>query len=125
MKIAVPTTQNNTVDAHFGHCEFYTIFTIDENKTIEKKEILQSPQGCGCKSNIAGTLSEMGIKIMLAGNMGGGAVNVLTNHGIAVYRGCAGDVTELVKEFVNGQVNDSGTTCDHHDHHEEGHQCNH
>ena len=125
MKIAVPTTQNNMVDAHFGHCEFYTIFTIDENKNIEKKEILQSPQGCGCKSDIAGILSQMGIKIMLAGNMGEGAVNVLSNHGIDVYRGCTGDVTELVKEFVNGHVNDSGETCDHHDHHEEGHQCNH
>jgi predicted Fe-Mo cluster-binding NifX family protein len=58
---------------------------------------------------------------MLAGNMGGGAVNVLNNNGITVYRGCAGDVTELVKEFVNGQVDDSGETCNHHDNHEEGH----
>jgi len=125
MKIAVSTTQNNTVDAHFGHCEFYTVFTIDENKNIENKEIIQSPQGCGCKSNIVGTLRQMGVKVMLAGNMGEGAVNVLSNHGIAVYRGCSGDVTKLVQEFVNGQVNDSGETCDHHGQHGEEHQCDH
>jgi len=28
MKIAVPT-KNEMVDSHFGHCEYYTIFTID------------------------------------------------------------------------------------------------
>jgi len=59
---------------------------------------------------------------MLAGNMGEGAVNMLSNHGIAVYRGCNGDVNKLVKEFVNGQVNDSGETCHQHG---DDHQCDH
>ena len=35
MKIAVPT-RNNVVDDHFGHCEAYTIFTVDTNNKIEK-----------------------------------------------------------------------------------------
>ena len=85
MKIAVPTA-GNVVDDHFGHCQFYTIFTIDNNSVINK-EILPSPQGCGCKSNIASVLSEMGVKYMLAGNMGQGALNVLNSNGIEVLRG--------------------------------------
>jgi predicted Fe-Mo cluster-binding NifX family protein len=125
MKIAVPTTQSNSVDAHFGHCEFYTIFTIGDNKNIESKEIIQSPKGCGCKSNIVGTLRQIGVEVMLAGNMGEGAVNILSNNGIAVYRGCSGDVTKLVEEYVNGHVDDSGETCSHREHHGEDHQCNH
>lgn len=49
MKIAVPT-RNEMVDSHFGHCESFTIFTIDkENKNILSKESLSSPEGCGCK----------------------------------------------------------------------------
>lgn len=48
MKIAVPT-RAYAVDDHFGHCEAYTIFTIDENKNIKSIESLPSPQGCGCK----------------------------------------------------------------------------
>jgi len=31
MKIAVPVTKNNQIDDHFGHCEFYNVFTISEN----------------------------------------------------------------------------------------------
>ena len=51
MKIAVPT-RGKVVDEHFGHCEYYTVFTI-ENKDVLKSEVVKSPQGCGCKSNIA------------------------------------------------------------------------
>ena len=46
MKVAIPT-RGNVVDDHFGHCEAYTVFTVNENKKIEKTEILPSPQGCG------------------------------------------------------------------------------
>lgn len=124
MKVAVPT-RGNEVDGHFGHCEAYTIFTIDTNSKIEKAEILPSPQGCGCKSNIAGVLHEKGVTVMLARNMGGGALNVLNNHGIDVYRGCSGDVNQLVETFLKGKVEDSGEGCHHHEHQGEEHQCSH
>lgn len=124
MKVAVPT-RGNLVDDHFGHCEVYTIFTADANWKIEKTEIIPSPQGCGCKSNIAATLKEMGVSAMLAGNMGGGALNVLNNHGIDVYRGCSGDVRIVAEAFLQGKISDSGEGCKSHEHHGEEHQCSH
>jgi len=124
MKIAVPT-RGNVVDDHFGHCEAYTVFTVDENKRIIGSEMLPSPQGCGCKSNIAGTLQQIGVSVMLAGNMGGGALNVLTAHGIDVYRGCTGDVHQLTESFLQGKIGDSGEGCHHHENHDEEHICNH
>jgi predicted Fe-Mo cluster-binding NifX family protein len=124
MKIAVPTTTNNMVDSHFGHCEFFTVFTI-ENNNIVNSEIIKSPEGCGCKSNIVTVLSELGVSVMLAGNMGQGAVNVLNSNGIDVVRGCDGNITEVVNEFINGQINDSGETCHAHEHHDSEGQCEH
>jgi predicted Fe-Mo cluster-binding NifX family protein len=124
MKLAVPT-RGNAVDDHFGHCEAYTVFTTDENKKIIHSEIMPSPQGCGCKSNIAGVLQQLGVSVMLAGSMGGGALNVLNNHGITVYRGCSGDVRQLTESFLKGSVSDSGVGCNHHENHGEKHQCNH
>lgn len=122
MKIAIPTTQAKTVDAHFGHCEFYTIFTISDQRAVIQTETLASPQGCGCKSNIAGVLREKGVTVMLAGNIGMGAINVLTNQGIEVIRGCEGDVNKLVIKYLSGTLRDSGLTCSHH---EDGHSCEH
>ncbi|MDZ7614738.1 MAG: NifB/NifX family molybdenum-iron cluster-binding protein [Flavobacteriaceae bacterium] len=124
MKIAVPT-RNNDVDDHFGHCENYTIFYVNAQNQIEKSETLPSPQGCGCKSNIADILKEQGVTVLLAGNMGNGALNVLTNHGIDVYRGCSGNVEEIAGEFLLGNIADSGKGCRSHEHHGEEHQCSH
>jgi predicted Fe-Mo cluster-binding NifX family protein len=125
MKVAIPT-RGNVVDDHFGHCEMYTIFTIGDEKTIVDFETLPSPQGCGCKSNIASVLKEMGVSVMLAGNMGGGALNVLNSHGIQVIRGCSGDVRQLVETYLKGYVIDSGIGCQQHEKNSnEEHVCNH
>ena len=116
MKIALPTRQS-IIDSHFGHCEYYTIFTVDNNtKEIVNEETLASPAGCGCKSNIATTLSEIGVEIMLAGNMGQGAVNVLNNSGIEVLRGCSGDVKTVALNWLEGSLTDSGDSCQEHEH---------
>jgi predicted Fe-Mo cluster-binding NifX family protein len=114
MKIALPS-RNNNIDDHFGHCEYFTVMTVDENKHITAEEIVQSPSGCGCKSNIVETLSHMGVTLMLAGNIGGGAVNVLNSRDIQVVRGCSGDVKTVAQEWLAGSVTDSGIVCRKHE----------
>ena len=113
MKIALPSCQNQ-VDEHFGHCESFTVFTIGDNKIISQEKITP-PAGCGCKSNIAQTLAQMGVKVMLAGNMGQGAVNVLNNQGIQVLRGCSGDVINVAESWLTGKLSDSGIGCSQHE----------
>lgn len=120
-KLAIPT-RGNVVDDHFGHCQHYTIFTYGNDREIASKESLPSPQGCGCKSDIASILQEIGVTTMLAGNMGNGALNVLNGHGITVYRGCSGDVLKVAQDYLAGAIKDSGDSCHQH---AENHQCNH
>ena len=79
------------------------------------QERLDSPEGCGCKSNIASVMQEMGITLMLAGNMGIGAYNKLSAHGITVIRGCHGKVDDVLRSYQNGELQDSLESCDHHD----------
>ncbi|MBN2743565.1 putative Fe-Mo cluster-binding NifX family protein [Breznakibacter xylanolyticus] len=122
MKIAIPT-RNNVVDSHFGHCESYTVYQVDEHNQIVHTETVPSPQGCGCKSNIGAVLQQKGVSVLLAGNMGDGALNVLNRHGIKVYRGCSGDVMEVAKTYLAGGIGDSGLSCSHHG--DDGHECQH
>lgn len=118
MKIALPT-RNNMIDSHFGHCEYFTVLTV-EDTTIIKEELVPSPEGCGCKSDIAQTLADLGVSLMLAGNMGDGAVNVLARSGIQVVRGCSGKVREIASAWLSGELVDSGASC-----HEHEHSCSH
>jgi predicted Fe-Mo cluster-binding NifX family protein len=101
---------------------------VSETNQITNVETIQSLQGCGCKSNIAGILAENGVTLMLAGGIGNGAINVLNSHGIEVVRGCEGPADEAVNNYLIGQISDSGISCSHHgsDHsHDHGHQCSH
>jgi predicted Fe-Mo cluster-binding NifX family protein len=114
MKIAIPS-KGNQVDGHFGHCEYFTVFSVDDNNKIVSEHLIDPPAGCGCKSNVVSTLAEMGVKVMLAGNIGNGAVNVLNAHGIEVYRGCSGELREVAEAWLAGNVNDSGVGCTAHE----------
>ncbi len=118
MKIALPS-RGDTIDSHFGHCEYFTVFTVNESEIVNQ-DIVPSPSGCGCKSNIASVLAEMGVTMMLAGNMGDGAVNVLNRSGIDVVRGCQGNVKEVALAWLSGSITDSGDSC-----HEHEHECQH
>jgi predicted Fe-Mo cluster-binding NifX family protein len=114
LKIALPSNQNQ-VGEHFGRCEYFTVFTIDDKNKILSQETITPPAGCGCKSDIASILAQMGVKYMLAGNMGQGAVNVLGNCGIQVLRGCSGNVKEVAENWLSGKLHDSGLACAQHE----------
>ena len=111
MKIAVPT-RDGAVDSHFGHCAYFTVFTVNDQKQITGRETLPAPQGCGCKSGVATVLHDMGV----------GAVNVLARNGIVAIRGCVGEVERLVEAYLAGRITDSGQGCAAH---HEGEACHH
>ena len=113
MKIALPSN-GTEVDEHFGHCQCFTIFEVDDGNKIVAEETLTPPSGCGCKSSIVPQLAGMGVSVMLAGNMGGGAVNILAGNGIKVIRGCSGNVHEVARAWLAGRVDDSGASCQSH-----------
>lgn len=115
MKIALPSLRNE-IDAHFGHCEYFTVFTISDKNEIIAEDKIDSPAGCGCKSNIALTLAQMGVTHLLAGNMGQGAVNILGMNGIQVLRGCSGNVKDVAQRWLAGNLQDSGLACVEHEH---------
>lgn len=112
-KIALPT-RNGAIDNHFGHCEFYTIITVNDENKVVSTQIMPSPQSCGCKSDIASKLQQDGVTVMLAGNMGAGALAKLSACGIEVVRGCSGPVMEVLEDYLNGDIKDSGEECSHH-----------
>jgi predicted Fe-Mo cluster-binding NifX family protein len=120
MKIAVPVQGDNLVDNHFGHCAFFKIYTVSEDSIVQSVEKMDSPQGCGCKSNLAADFQTIGVTVLLAGGIGEGAIRILNAHGVQVVRNCSGDVTELVAGYLTGKIQDGGSSCSAH---QDNHQC--
>jgi predicted Fe-Mo cluster-binding NifX family protein len=121
MKIAIPIDNNKFIDDHFGHCHAYLVYDIDNERNIYQY-IIESPHGCGCKSNIASILKEDGVTVMLAGNMGEGAHNMLQAYGINVIRGCRGPADQALRAYLKGDLEDQDILCAQHRHHH-GHAC--
>lgn len=121
MKVIAIPSKGEMIEDHFGQCENYTIVRINEQNEVSSKESFPTPQGCGCKSNLAEILAEKGVRLMIAGNMGQGAKNVLRASGIKVMCGFSGSVDHALNLHLKEGYEGDETVCHHH----HGHECNH
>ncbi len=120
MKIAV-TYQNGQIFQHFGHTEQFKIYEID-NKEI-KNAVVMDTMGSG-HGALAGFLKALGVDILICGGIGGGARMALQQAGIQLFGGVSGNADDAVKAFLGDVlVFNPDVKCDHHDHHEGGHDC--
>ena len=115
MKIAV-ASDGAMVAQHFGHCEGFTVYTVD-GKEVEKKEFIQNPgHQPGFLPNF---LNDIGVNIVVAGGMGQGAVDIFSSHGIQVITGAGGKADDAVAAHLKGTLSSSGSVCHEHAHADE------
>ena len=114
MRIAIPT-KNDQIDNHFGHSDYFSIFELTSDSRIVFIERLETTKGCGCKTNLAGTLAEKGVNILIAGGIGGGAVTELRKKNIEVHGGYQGTVNEVLKKWTEQPGPVPFTICSQHE----------
>ncbi len=110
MKIAV-AAEAEMVAAHFGHCESFWIFEV-ENKQIVRSESIPNP---GHKPGfLPNFLNDMGVKVIIAGGMGGGAIEIFYEKGIEVITGAQGYVKTVAELYLQGKLKSTGSVCHEH-----------
>ena len=119
MKIAV-ASENQVVSGHFGHCQNFNVFEV-ANKEILSHESIASP---GHKPGfLPNFLHDMGVSVVISGNMGSGAMEGLKKKGITPITGAHGDAEAAVKKYLAGNLTSAKATCHGHGHgHEHGHE---
>jgi len=115
MKIAV-ASEGKMVTGHFGHCEGFAIFET-ENKQITGSEFIPNP---GHKPGfLPNFLNDKGVKVIISGGMGGGAVDIFNEKGIEVVTGASGDAEAAVNGYLQGTLKSTGSVCHEHQHADE------
>jgi C_GCAxxG_C_C family probable redox protein len=115
MKIAV-ACEGKSVTEHFGHCENFNIFYIENNK-ITKSEAIPNPgHRPGFLPNF---LNDMGVNVIISGGMGGGAVEIFNEKGIEVITGAQGNSEAAVNSYLEGKLKSTGSICHEHQHHDD------
>ena len=83
MKIAV-ASEGKMVTGHFGHCESFNIFEVENNRIVKNESIPNPGHKPGFLPNF---LNDMGVKVIISGGMGGGAIEIFNEKDIEVITG--------------------------------------
>ncbi|MDK2808745.1 MAG: hypothetical protein PWP24_1482 [Clostridiales bacterium] len=117
MRVAV-ASEGMMVSEHFGHCEGFTLYDIDDLQ-VKEKSFVQNP---GHKPGFLPVfLKEQMTDVIIAGGMGETAQALFGDNGIEVVVGASGNTDEVVRRFLAGELQSTGSVCREHVH--EGH-CN-
>ena len=113
MKIAV-TYENGQIYQHFGHCENFKVYTVEDGKVVDAKVENAAGSGHGA---LAGFLQEMDVEVLICGGIGGGAQMALRDAGIKFYGGVSGDADDAAYALLAGELSfNPNVRCNHHDH---------
>jgi Mrp family chromosome partitioning ATPase/predicted Fe-Mo cluster-binding NifX family protein len=118
MKEAVPEMEDNKriaivmsggeVSPHFGRAEEFMLIEV-EGGEIRDREILRAPaHECGALPEL---FAQKGVGSVIAGGIGGGAMQYLEKAGIRVYSGAKGSPEDALGSLLAGTLSSSQEIC--------------
>ena len=110
MKICVSASAGSldaNVDSRLGRCPY---FVVVDSETMEfivvSNDSTSAAHGAGIQA--AQTVVNMGVNVVLTGNVGPNAFNVLSATGIKIVTGASGSVKDAVEKYKSGQLKETG-----------------
>jgi len=109
-QIAIPT-ENGELCHHFGHCEQFAIFEIENNGIVSEKLLTPPPHE---PNLLPAWIAKNGVTDVIAGGIGQKAILLLNEQKINVFIGAPVKSSQvLVKEFISGKLAVGANYCDH------------
>ena len=112
MKICVTATVgdlNAQVDPRFGRCQYF-VFVDSDTMAFEAmpNEAIAAPGGAGIQA--AQTVVNKGVDVLISGNIGPNAFQVLSAAGVKIATGAYGTVKEAVEMYKSGKLSETGAS---------------
>jgi len=110
MKLALPTA-NNELSSHFGHCEAFAIFTIEDGKIVKHETVAPPVHEPGSHPRF---LHELGVSVVISGGMGIKAQDLFRQNDIEVIVGvCPLPLKDIVEMCLQNNLEAGDNRCDH------------
>ena len=112
MRYAIPEN-NGTLAAHFGHCQAFAMFDVDDGtQQIVAMETVPSP---GHEPGfLPGWLAEQGVSTIVAGGMGPRALGLFEENRVHVILGAPEETPEgVLRAYLAGNLALGDNVCDH------------
>jgi len=107
MRIAVTSTGKNlesNVDPRFGRAAYFIIVNPEtmDYEVIENIQNLNLPKGAGIQAGL--TIAENNVDVLLTGNCGPKAFNLLQSGGIKIITDAKGRVCDAISMYKKGEL---------------------
>ncbi|NLO04073.1 MAG: ATPase [Bacteroidales bacterium] len=110
-RIAVPINENGILHSHFGHCKYFALIDVEENK-ISSHEIVEPP--AHEPGVLPKWLAQKGVTDVLTGGIGNRAIQNFNQQNINVFAGAPTlPSQELVTGFIDKSLTFTSNCCDH------------
>lgn len=110
MKIAIPTAEGQLA-MHFGHCEKFTVFDVENGEIVKKTELDPPQHEPGVLPRF---LHDKNVNVIIAGGMGMRAQQLFEAADIHVEVGAPADTPEeLVRKHIDGELETGENVCSH------------
>jgi len=112
MKICVSAVQGSLtalVDPRFGRCAYLIIVDAD-SMTFEALPNVGAGAMHGAGVQTAQMVANRGVHVVITGNVGPNAYQVLSAAGIKIITGATGTVREVVERYKSGQLQEDAKT---------------
>lgn len=95
-------TLDSDIDPRFGRCEYFIIVDIDNEKILSSKAIknIGTSKGSGAGISAAEQIGKLGVKILITGNIGPKAEDILNQLEIKVYKK-TGTAKKAINDYIN------------------------
>jgi predicted Fe-Mo cluster-binding NifX family protein len=113
MRLAI-AIKDGEIAQHFGHCDFFEVLNIKDNKEISREVIKNPPHQKGFLPNF---LKSHDIDKLLVGNLGKMAYDGLQDLGIEVIKGISGPKDKIIADYFADKLISSDEICEEHMHH--------
>ena len=113
LRVGFPTNDEITVEEHFGHCAKFAVFSIEDGKVV-KKEILVAPEHA--PGVFPKFITANNINVVITGGMGQRAIDLIKANGGEVILGACGNIEDVLKVYLEGELYSKGSACTHHHH---------
>ena len=97
MRIAFPSNDGVTVEAHFGHCRQFIVMDVTDGAVTGRRSLDPPEHVPGA---FPAFLAGQGATTIITGGMGGRAVDLFKQNGIDVILGASGAIEDNLKTFL-------------------------
>ncbi|HBX24613.1 MAG TPA: dinitrogenase iron-molybdenum cofactor [Desulfotomaculum sp.] len=111
MKVAV-AVENGSVAQHFGKCQEYAVFDFIDGRSENLSYVPNPGHQPGFLPRF---LKGLDVDCIIAGGMGQKALVLFAENNIKPIVGVSGQVSQVIKDFVNGKLVSGSSLCTHPD----------